>query len=396
MNSAPGGYLALLRTPHVTPLFAWAALARLQFGVIPLALLLLFAMQRHSYAEAGVATAAYGLTAGLLGPLRARAADRCGHGRTLAVLALVNGLGLLAMGALATSALPVLTATGLLAGGLAPPTGPVMRSAWRDLTYDETQLQEAFSLDSVAEEVLFVLGPLLAGAAIARFDARAVLGVSVGLLVLANLGMGSLLGRATSRGATPELGRRDARWRSTRFLIRLLPALAIGYLLAGFELAAIAAVMRRLDQGFAGLPAALVSIGSIVGGLVYGRRTWPGTVQHQAVGFVLLSSAAVAASGLVINLPLVLLALITAAGLFVAPALVASYLLADAATDVASAESTSWVTSAFNVGTAAGTAAAGALVDVRGPGVAMVAGAAVATVLTAASLLGRTAGTSRM
>ncbi|MBK7625231.1 MAG: MFS transporter [Kineosporiaceae bacterium] len=198
MNSAPGGYLALLRTPHVTPLFAWAALARLQFGVIPLALLLLFAMQRHSYAEAGVATAAYGLTAGLLGPLRARAADRCGHGRTLAVLALVNGLGLLAMGALATSALPVLTATGLLAGGLAPPTGPVMRSAWRDLTYDETQLQEAFSLDSVAEEVLFVLGPLLAGAAIARFDARAVLGVSVGLLVLANLGMGSLLGRATS------------------------------------------------------------------------------------------------------------------------------------------------------------------------------------------------------
>ena len=35
-----------------------------------------------------------------------------------------------------------------------------------------------------------------------------------------------------------------------------------------------------------------------------------------------------AASGLVINLPLVLLALITAAGLFVAPALVASYLLA--------------------------------------------------------------------
>lgn len=140
-------------------------------------------MQRHSYAEAGVATAAYGLTAGLLGPLRARAADRCGHGRTLAVLALVNGLGLLAMGALATSALPVLTATGLLAGGLAPPTGPVMRSAWRDLTYDETQLQEAFSLDSVAEEVLFVLGPLLAGAAIARFDARAVAWVSVGLLV---------------------------------------------------------------------------------------------------------------------------------------------------------------------------------------------------------------------
>lgn len=34
MNSAPGGYLALLRTPHVTPLFAWAALARLQFGVV--------------------------------------------------------------------------------------------------------------------------------------------------------------------------------------------------------------------------------------------------------------------------------------------------------------------------------------------------------------------------
>ncbi|MFN8080345.1 MAG: MFS transporter [Kineosporiaceae bacterium] len=389
MNSAPGGYLTLLKTPHVTPLFAWAALARLQFGVIPLALLLLFATQRHSYAEAGAATAAYGLTAGLLGPLRARAADHHGHGRALVVLSVLNGLGLLAMAVLATSTLPVLIATGLLAGGLAPPTGPVMRSTWRDLTAGETQLQQAFSLDSVAEEVLFVLGPLLAGGAIARFEARAVLGVSVSLLVLANLGLAGLLARATSLGATAAIGRRVVRWRSARFLVRLLPALAIGYLLAGFELAAIATVLHRMDAGLAGLPAALLSAGSIVGGLLYGRRTWPGAASHQAVACVLAGSAAVAASGWASGRPVLLLVLVAAAGLFVAPALVASYLVADAATEVASAESTSWVTSAFNVGAAAGTASAGVLVDVRGPGLAMVVGAAITVVLVAMKLLAR-------
>ena len=104
---------------------------------------------------------------------------------------------------------------------------------------------------------------------------------------------------------------------------------------------------------------------------------------------VLAGSAAVAASGWASGRPVLLLVLVAAAGLFVAPALVASYLVADAATEVASAESTSWVTSAFNVGAAAGTASAGVLVDVRGPGLAMVVGAAITVVLVAMKLPAR-------
>ncbi len=49
------------------------------------------------------------------------------------------------------------------AGGCAPPLGPVMRTLWSDLLPDRQALQRAYSLDTVAEELVFVVGPLLAG-----------------------------------------------------------------------------------------------------------------------------------------------------------------------------------------------------------------------------------------
>jgi len=72
MTSHNHAYVDLLKLPGAPPLVAWSSLARLMYGVLPMALLLLLVERRHSYAAAGVALAAYGLTAGLLGPLRAR------------------------------------------------------------------------------------------------------------------------------------------------------------------------------------------------------------------------------------------------------------------------------------------------------------------------------------
>jgi sugar phosphate permease len=82
------------------------------------------------------------------------------------------------------------------------------------------------------------------------------------------------------------------------------------------------------------------------------------------------------------------LAAFLVAGLFVAPSVVASYLVADEAVQGASAESTAWVTAAFNVGTAAGTLLAGLLVDVRSASVAMLALALTTVVIATAGALG--------
>lgn len=387
MPTADRGYLAVLRRPHAASLAAWASLARLQFGVLPLATLLLLASTRGSYAEAGAATAAYGLAVGLLMPLRARAADRWGHDRVLVTFSLLNALGIAAVVALASGPLWLLVTASLLAGSLPAPVGPVVRSSWHDIVDgDDDLLRRAYSFDSVSEEVLYVAGPIVAAAAVALWGAPAVILASATALVIACIGLTTVL-RGMRISAEERRPRPKVPWRSLTFLLGLLPATAIGLLLGGLELAAVALIIALAGEGVAGVPAALISIGSIVGGLVYGRRRWPGTAAAQSVAAVLGAAAAVAVGAAVAGLLPAVLAAFLVAGLFVAPAVVASYLVADEAVRGASAESTAWVTAAFNVGTAAGTLLAGLLVDARSPSTAMLALALTTVVIAAAGAL---------
>ena len=76
---------------------------------------------------------------------------------------------------------------------------------------------------------------------------------------------------------------------------------------------------------------------------------------------------------------LVLGALLTALGLFLAPALVTGYLLADELSPAsARTEASSWINTASNAGAAIGAALAGVLVDNVNTTAAFVAGAAAA------------------
>ena len=387
MPAADRGYLAVLRRPHAAPLAAWASLARLQFGVLPIATLLLLASTRGSYAEAGAATAAYGLMVGLLMPLRARAADRWGHDRVLVAFALLNALGIAAVVALAAGPLWLLVVVSLAAGALPAPVGPVVRSSWHDIVEgDDDLLRRAYSFDSVSEEVLYVAGPIVAAAAVAVWGAPAVILTSAAALVIACAGMTTVL-RGMRLSSEERPPRPRVPWRGLAFLLGLLPAIAIGLLLGGLELAAVALIVSLAGQGLAGVPAALISLGSIVGGLVYGRRRWPGTAAAQSVAAVLGAAAAVAIGASVAGILPAVLAAFLVAGLFVAPAVVASYLVADEAVRGASAESTAWVTAAFNVGTAAGTLMAGLLVDLRSPSAAMLVLALATAALTTVGVL---------
>jgi MFS family permease len=52
---------------------------------------------------------------------------------------------------------------GTACGTRTPPLGPLIRALWGVLVPDRNLKQRAFSLDTVTEELLYVLGPLLAG-----------------------------------------------------------------------------------------------------------------------------------------------------------------------------------------------------------------------------------------
>jgi MFS family permease len=137
----------------------------------------------------------------------------------------------------------------------------------------------------------------------------------------------------------------------------------VGLALGAVELLVLAFAEQRQhgDDTVAWVLAAL-SAGSAVGGLVNGAVNWRVSARVRlpllAVGLALALGAAGWAPGL-----LTLSAAMAVAGLFVAPALTTSYLLADeAAPPGFRTQAGAWVNTAVNAGSSAGAAAVGLLV----------------------------------
>src|SRR3954471_15926074 len=163
---AAGSYRAVLRLPHALGTFVPALGGRLAYGLLPLATLFTVQQATGSYSAAGLSLALFGLASIFL-PAKARLADAHGPRRVLPWLALTCSL---ALAGAAVTRWPVPFVA--LAGLAAPPLGPAMRSAWRHLTAGTSLKERAYALDAIAEETLYLVGPLLAGLLIAVAPAR--------------------------------------------------------------------------------------------------------------------------------------------------------------------------------------------------------------------------------
>jgi MFS transporter len=179
-------YRAVLTLPFALRTFLPALGGRLAYGLLPLATLFTIVSATGSYAAAGLAPALFGITSLAL-PAKARLTDRLGQRRTLPALALVCAAALTAA---ATTDQPVgLVLLIGLAGLAAPPLGPAMRATWPVVTLGTSLKQRAYALDSVTEEALYLVGPLLAGLFIAAGRASTALVITALLLVAGTVGM---------------------------------------------------------------------------------------------------------------------------------------------------------------------------------------------------------------
>uniref|UniRef100_UPI0015F0DB7D MFS transporter n=1 Tax=Streptomyces shenzhenensis TaxID=943815 RepID=UPI0015F0DB7D len=159
-------YAAVLRVPYARRTFLAALVARLSYGTVSLSVLLSVTGATGSYAVSGLVMALFGGTVVVLLPVRATLVDRYGPRRVLPSLAALYSalLCLLAVLTWRPGAPPAALATAAaLTGCVAPPLGPTMRAVWGRLADDPALLRRAYSLDGVAEELLFVSGPALVG-----------------------------------------------------------------------------------------------------------------------------------------------------------------------------------------------------------------------------------------
>jgi MFS family permease len=362
-------YRLVLSVPGSPRLLASALIGRLPQGMSSLAILLLVRGSTHSYAVAALSVALYTLSSALCAPFQGHLVDRFGRARVLVPSALGQGAALIALvlasaGQAGGSALVGLAA---LAGGLMPPVAPTVRALLGEVFRDPSTRESAYALDAVVQEVIWTAGPLVVAVLIAAVSAAAaVLLVGAISVVGTLLFVFSPLARGRARPGPADDRRTALASRELRRL--LLPVALTGAGLGAIEVGLPALALHAGSRTASGLLLAVWSVGSMVGGLWYGSRTWrsplAGRYRTLLVAAVACSAPLIAARSVPAGVVCSLLA-----GLTIAPVFSCQYALVGRLVSAGSeTEAFTWISGALVAGIAAGTALGGLAVGPGGTG----------------------------
>lgn len=361
-------FARVLALPHARTTFLLSLVGRSAYALVFLPLFYAAEQATGSIALAGVTIALYGAGASMLAPARAWLIDRLGTKKPLIAYTLAFGAALATLGTCSLfSPQPwvVLSLAGA-AGAVAPPLGPTMRVAWASLAPIPGELRSALSLDAVCEEVLYLLGPAIAGLALTVVAPGHMLLFTSALVTVGGLSFASCPTIAALH-PTPRLQPREGR--RSRLLVRpaflavLLPSFIVGGVSGALSVAVPVTTADIGGVSAAGTALAVFASGSILGGLVLGSVNLPGKMNAQ---LLVLCAALVVAGSLV---PLAgefvwLCVILGIAGLFLSPSMVLAYLSANAESDAGSRNAaTTWVNTSHNLGSASASAAAGILIQ---------------------------------
>lgn len=386
--------LAVLRAPHTVYLLGTSLIGRLPSAMAALAIVQLVRLSGGDYGFAGLMTALY-IVAGAAGqPVLGRLVDRLGQTRVLLVGGAISFAAFLGMAGFVQS-LPTLSlALAAIAGFTTPPLEPSLRSLWPKLVPPGPRLAAAFSLDAGAQEIIFILGPLLTVLGIAVFGApgNIVLAGSLGLLgaILFALNSASraAVGIARAHGAS------RSPLREPGMLPLVFFTFGVGLPVGALTIVATTAEDSRGIEGLAGWLLAANATGALIGATVVALRPLRWTPAQLltacgvllAIGYLPMAAVALPVAGYIVA------ALVS--GLMLPPALgqIFERVSKLAPTDTAT-EANAWVVSAMTLGIGAGTLVAGAVVGASGAAAIpmVVVGTALATAALALLVIPRRA-----
>jgi len=350
-------------------LYAAMIVARMPIGIDGIATVLFLRHEGKSFAVAGAAAGALALGSALGAPFAARLIDRL-SARVLIWLAVGHAAGLVAVVGLAVAGAPsLLLPVAFLAGATLPTVSSVLRNAYATLLADQTALiPSAFALEAVITESIFVVGPLTTAALTWLFSAAAALLLSAVIVVV---GTAWFVAELPPAIADRRIERAPDRHWAGALRAPGLQTIVIAMLPVGFSFCAIEVMLPAFadsegNRQFAGVLIAIWSIGSALGGILYGARPrlLPLRTMHLwAAALVPVGMALLA----VANSQLQMCFLVVVAGLPIAPLIATRNELAGVlALPGSETEAFTWPLTALVSGVALGAAGAGALAD--GPG----------------------------
>ncbi|MCM3297054.1 MFS transporter [Streptomyces pseudogriseolus] len=272
----PGPYRRLFAVPGARAFTAGNLLARLPMGMFGVSAIVMIAGDRGSYALAGAVTATGLAATAVVAPWTARLVDRHGQARVALPATLFAVLGSLALVLCVRYDAPDWTLFAAYAAtATTPNTGGMSRARWAHLLKGRPDaLHTANSFEQAADELCFMLGPVLAAVLCGTFFPEA------GTLTGAVLLLTGVALFAAQRSTEPPAVRRAAGrapLRAPGVRPLLLVCLATGGVFGSLEVVTIAFADGQGHRTAAGAVLALQAAGSCVAGLLYGavRPTGP-------------------------------------------------------------------------------------------------------------------------
>jgi MFS family permease len=372
-------YLQVLRTPHALPMVFAAFIGRLPLSMVGLGSVLLVASETGSYGLGGAVAAAGAVTTAIAGPVLGRWADTHGQRRVLLpVLAVfvVSGVSFLFAVRQDWPLWTVFVSAGL-AGACIPPVSSMIRVRWTHLLRGSHRLPTALAMESVVDEFVFIVGPVLV--TFLSTTGHATSGVVTAFTLAA---VGSLLFAAQRRTEPPpaphEHRNGPSAMRTSGLRVLFVVGAAVGAILGCLEVGLVAFADEVGAKSMSGVLIAGLALGSMVSGIGWGTVHWRLPLRRRLAGVLVLLT--------VLSIPLflvrdiwVMVPFVILAGIAVSPSLISSFTLAEVLVPRAAVtEAFTWIGTALGLGVAVGASASGKLVDVSGANTAFLVATAAA------------------
>ncbi|HEY3437493.1 MAG TPA: MFS transporter, partial [Actinotalea sp.] len=366
-------------------------LARLPISMVGIGIVLMVSEVYRSYALAGWVSAVYVVTQSLCSPQIARLVDRHGQSRVMrpAMAVFVAGLCTLVVLASLAASPWLLYLAAAVTGASMGSVGSLVRARWSHVLTDPRELHTAYSLESALDELVFIVGPVLATVLATAVHPAAGLVVPVVAMVVGGLLLFAQHATEPPTSAPAPGVRRRHVLASAGMLVLVAVFVCMGAIFGATDVATVAFAEEHGRKGAAGAILAVFAAGSMVSGLAYGARHWVSPLWRRfAVGMVAL---ALGVSLFFVAQSITVLALVMfVTGFSIAPTLVnGNGLVQQFVPRAQLTEGLTWVGTSLGLGVSVGSSAAGVMIDAQGSHggfLVVAASAAAAVVATLASV----------
>lgn len=362
----PNPYREIFRAPGALGFSAAGFIARMPIAMVSLGIVTMISQGSGQYWLAGTVAACFALSNALLAPQISRLVDRLGQSRVIVpatVLSLAGLAGLMLANHVRAPA-PALIACAVLAGAM-PSIGAMVRARWTRIYRDKPELRTAFAFESVLDEIIFIIGPIVAiGLSVSLFDEA---GPLFAALLLA-LGATLFVAQKGSEPAPEPLHRSvgGSVIRLPAMQILAVVMVAIGVIFGTAEVATVAFAEAHGNKGAASLVLASYAAGSLLVGLVFGVLKLRSPLVLQLLAATALA-AATTLPLLIVDTLVTLAFVLFLSGAAVSPTIIAAMGLIERIVPPAKlTEGITWAMTGIGTGMALGVSVSGWVIDAHG------------------------------